>query len=364
MPTNILVYRTGSLGDTVVSLPALWAIRRGHPNAHLVLLTNTSPAERRIGPWDILEKTGLFSEVVFYTSFARGFTGMSASCALGARIRRLRPSILYYLAPTPRTGMQAFRDSVFFRRLCGIRHCFGLQATNNWVGKRDGAGPIPVIPEFLRLLRVVGGAAGDTGFPIPIDNEDRRCIDLLWQRAAIPLGAKVIALAPGAATSVARWPQENYRALAQRLLSKFPDSYLLVVGGPDESRTAQELREKLGPRIVNGTARLSVWQSAEAICRCSLFVGNDSGAMHVAAMMGVRCVAVFSARAHPGMWEPWGEGHIVIRKPVPCAGCQLDECKTQKTVCMTDITVAEVFDACVSALNPSNSSCATVLPVA
>jgi ADP-heptose:LPS heptosyltransferase len=292
----------------------------------------------------------MFSEVVFYNPYANRWERIWDCFVLAIRIRRMRPAMLYYLAPTPRSKMQVWRDGIFFRGLCGIRRIRGLQTTDGWVGKRDGHGPIPLPAESVRLSRVVGSAAADRSYPVPISDEDRTLVDLLWQRSGIPPNVATVAFAPGAKTPVARWPKENYRTLAQRLLSAFPNLRLLVVGGPSDARIAQDLRESLGPRVVSVAGQLSVWQSAEAIRRCSLFVGNDSGPMHLAALMGVRCVAVFSARAHPGIWDPQGNGHIIIRKSVACAGCLLSECYHQGMACMTSITTDEVFDACFRVL--------------
>ncbi len=79
------------------------------------------------------------------------------------------------------------------------------------------------------------------------------------------------------------------------------------------------------------------------------YLGNDTGAMHLAAAMGRPCVAVFSAREWPGRWHPYGEGHKVLRFEVPCSGCRLEVCD-KELQCLKGIQVEEVYQACATML--------------
>jgi len=107
----------------------------------------------------------------------------------------------------------------------------------------------------------------------------------------------------------------------------------------------------IGPRIVNWAGSLSVLESAEALRRCTLYLGNDTGIMHLAAAVGTRCIAIFSARDHPGKWYPYGQGHVVIRKQIPCEGCYLTVCEEHRMACLMEINVEEVCQAVLSDLN-------------
>ena len=86
-------------------------------------------------------------------------------------------------------------------------------------------------------------------------------------------------------------------------------------------------------------------QSAALLDRCKLFVGNDTGTMHLAAAGGLPCVALFSARDEQGKWDPMGGPHHVIRKSVPCAGCMLVQCVERDRLCLRLIEVDEVVAA-------------------
>ena len=340
---SVLVYRTGQLGDTLVSLPALYAISARHPGTRLALLTDVHPGKGFLSSWDILAETGLFSEAVFYEPRPNLRRKWRDFWRLASRLRRSRFKRLYYLAPACRTRRQILRDRLFFQVLCGIPDIRGMTAQSQ-------AG----VSERARLLRIAEGSE-NTDAPLPIGRKERARIDALWRKTGLDAGACLIALGPGAKISAKRWPADRYAALARKLLEALPDSRVLLIGGPDDYALAQTVVEGLGPRALNWAGRLSVLESAEVLRRCSLYVGNDSGVMHLAASVKTRCVAIFSARDAAGLWEPYGEGHRVLRKHVPCAGCLLSECQDMALLCLTGITIDEVLESCLSVLSSSRA---------
>src|SRR5208337_2816669 len=93
---------------------------------------------------------------------------------------------------------------------------------------------------------------------------------------------------------------------------------------------------------VNLSGRLLPRESAAVLSHATVFVGPDSGPMHLASSFGVPCVRVFSARMAPGMWFPNGLRNQVIFHPTECMGCQLETCVVMKKKCTTSITVDEV----------------------
>jgi heptosyltransferase III len=321
-PDRILVFRPGHLGDALAALPALRAIRAAHPKAALHLLTSADSG--RVSSWDLLSRLGLFESAVFHRP------GVLPPFA---RLRALSAELLYYLPAAPRSRAQVLRDRVFFRGLCGIPEARGLSPSVLRAGAREDE----------RLLAAAGlpSAPEET---LPSVAPERARVAALWRKAGLDDARAVIALAPGASTEAGRWPLERYRALASALLNALPEARLLVVGGEDASAALEP-----DPRVVDWSERLSVWESAEALRRCALFVGNNSGPMHLAAAAGVRCVAVCSGRDLPGIWEPRGSGHRVLYKPVACSGCGLSECDRDLR-CLTEISVDEVVSACLDAL--------------
>jgi ADP-heptose:LPS heptosyltransferase len=91
--------------------------------------------------------------------------------------------------------------------------------------------------------------------------------------------------------------------------------------------------------------------AALALGKCVLFLGNDSGAMHLAAAAGTPCVAIFSSRDWPGAWYPYGVEQRVFRSEIECEGCYLVECIERQNECLRRISADDVYAACANLLS-------------
>lgn len=339
---NILVFRIGQLGDALVSLPAIRAIRERHPYHRLVLLTERQETVGFVSSWDVLGPTGWFAEAVFYRPargiLARLFTPLSVAW----RLRRLRCEVVYDLAPE-RNQSQSRRDRLFFKRVVGIRDYRG----GGYLAKpgKNAAGILPRIePEWQRLLRVAGAETSVTSFRLSIPEGERCKAQEQLACMGIPAGAKLLGVGPGSKMPSKVWPVARFRELGSRLLRDYPDLKLLVVGGRDDAARGEELCRAWGPRATNLAGVLSPYGSAEILRQSIAYVGNDTGAMHLAGMVGTPCVALFSARDYPGQWEPYGPGHEILRRETDCANCMLDVCPYENK-CLGLITVDEVMQS-------------------
>jgi ADP-heptose:LPS heptosyltransferase len=96
--------------------------------------------------------------------------------------------------------------------------------------------------------------------------------------------------------------------------------------------------------VVNLCGKLTPRESAAAFARAELFVGHDSGPMHLSACVGTPVVAIFAARNIPRQWFPFGDRHRVVYHRVECWGCGLETCIEQRKKCLMSITVEEVMD--------------------
>ena len=118
-----------------------------------------------------------------------------------------------------------------------------------------------------------------------------------------------------------------------------------MLGGCEDAVLGDALCRAWGERSHNFAGVFSVYESAALLERCCGYLGNDTGTMHLAAMVGTPCVGLFSARDYPGQWEPYGQGHTVLRHETDCAGCMLEVCHERDNECLQRISVDEVFGA-------------------
>ena len=128
------------------------------------------------------------------------------------------------------------------------------------------------------------------------------------------------------------------------------DVWPVTFGGPHDQATGDRLIRAWG-RGYNAAGALSVRAAAAALARCALFLGNDTGPMHLAAAVGRPCVAVFSSRDWPGAWFPYGGGHRVFRTDIDCDGCMLLDCVERRMECIRAVPVEVVLQACRETLS-------------
>ena len=346
---RVLIYRLGSLGDTLVALPALHLAARAFPDAERSLLTNF-PVNLKAPPAAaILENTGLVSGYFRYTAGTRSVLELAK---LWWELRRWRPDVLVYLGAA-RGVESARRDATFFR-LCGIPKQVGVPVTEamqkNLYGNSDAGYAYDVTyghlePEASRLARNVAelgdARLGDAA------SWDLGLVEAERERARETMGAEVLAL-PIIAVSVGTkvqakdWGRDNWRELLARLAQKYPSHGLLMVGAVEERDASAFAAGGWAGPVVNLCGKLTPRESAAAISHARIFVGHDSGPMHLAAAVQVPCVAIFAARNVPRVWFPFGEQHRVIYHRVDCMGCGLETCIVEGKKCILSITVDEV----------------------
>jgi heptosyltransferase-2 len=156
-------------------------------------------------------------------------------------------------------------------------------------------------------------------------------------------GARHIALAPGASYGSAKcWPPECFAALADRLIADF-DADVILFGSASEQLVAECIATGMRRRPLNLVGQTPIGELPAFFAACDLFVGNDSGAMHVAAAAGVPVVAVF------GPTDPEGTSPVtpelaLVREPVSCSPCFLRQCPVDHR-CMMRISVDAVYSA-------------------
>ena len=352
MARHILVYRIGQIGDTVVALPGFWVVRESYPDARLCLLCDRHPGRNYVLARELLDGAGLFDEFITY-DVDRSATGrlkaLWGMLCLLPRLRRERFDTLVYLVPSCRTRSQIARDRLFFR-LAGIRRFIGMTGFPKLPEKQKGR-PLPEVPREADLLLVRLAASG-----LPVPPEGQGHMDLGLGEAESEIverclrgpprdgGRPWIAVGPGSKMPAKVWPEERYGRVVEALVDEF-DVWPVVFGGAEDRELGDRLVSSWG-RGYNAAGTLDVRAAAAAMNRCRLYLGNDTGTMHLAAAAGIRCVAVFSSREWAGMWYPYGTGHRVLRTEIDCDGCGLTECVERRKECILGVAVEEVLQAC------------------
>ncbi|MEQ1605250.1 MAG: glycosyltransferase family 9 protein [Pyrinomonadaceae bacterium] len=342
---KVLVYLFGSLGDTIVAIPALRAVRRHFGNAELVLLHNT-PQNQVVSASDVIP-TNLIDRSIDYTSSAGQ---VSNYFRLWMKIHTEKFDAAVYLVISERPARSVRRDRLFFRS-CGIRELFGFNAFSMdqlYPIDHDGR-PGTVDHEAVRKLQrleadgIQRSPSEDLRQPLfeasSIEQEEMsRWLAPLRQKPDRPL----LAMAPGCKTPANFWPTENFVSIAKQLAAEHLCE-IVIVGGPAEKQLGDDLVANLGTGI-NAAGKFAVRGSAALLSLCNLYFGLDTGTTHLAAAVGTPVVALFHERDNPGQWFPLGNGHTIFQHDVACAGCRSQECPVAGHPCMKGISVEPVLE--------------------
>lgn len=305
----VLIYRLGSLGDAIIALPSLRKIAERFPDRERILLTNIPVSSKAPPMRATLDGAGVVDR---YVTYPIGLRSPKALLRLGTDLKALGATTLVYLAEG-RGLLPAWRDLLFFRS-CGLSDIIGVPLTRSMQRNRESPETGEVEPEHERLARNIAALG-------PIDFEDRAMWDLRLSEAELRAGAETIAglkggpylaINMGGKDPARDWGVERWTDLLRSLSARFGQFGLLVVGAADDSARARDmLRVWPGPGV-DACGRLSPRESASALAEASIFIGHDSGPVHLASCVGVRCVALYGAAHRPRKWHPHGKHHRIL----------------------------------------------------
>ncbi|MGH8047661.1 MAG: glycosyltransferase family 9 protein [Chthoniobacterales bacterium] len=339
-PENVLIYRLGSLGDTVVALPAFHLVRARFPKARITLLTNR-PVASKAAPVEAILGSGFFFDDVL--DYPVGTRDPHLLLSLIRELRKRRIATVVTLAAS-RGRRAALRDQLFFK-LAGAKTIVGSPREKcDFEVCRDPATGLYEW-ETGRLLRRLGALG-------KIDSQSDEAWDLRLTGAEIGEarsltaafdGARFIAMSIGTKVPANDWEESNWRELLSRLDRKYCGWGLLLFGASEERTKSEGYSTGWTGPVINLCGAVSPRVSAAAVKNARIFIGHDSGPMHLAAAVGVPCVGIFAARHPPGWWYPRGGGkNRIIYHQTDCYGCGLDECIVEKKKCILGISADEV----------------------
>ena len=330
------------MGDTLVALPCLRSLRRWFPQAHITWLTNLPVNIKARAGADLLEGTGLVDEYIDYPVRLRD---PLAVLHLMRRLAAGHYDLVIDLAAA-RGFANTVRDAIFFK-VCGIMRVVGLP----WAKRDLRCLPDPARPglyeaESARLARRLASLG-------PIDLADRSLwsLDLRPDELAAArrrlaeagVGDRYLVASVGTKADAKDWTQANWIELLSKLGASDPRLGLVMLGAPDEQERSRVCLEVWPGTKANFAGVLTVRESASVLQGAEMFLGHDSGPMHLAAAVNTRCLAIFAARNLPGHWYPSGLGHHVFYHQTECFGCGLDKCIEHGKKCILAIKPDEVL---------------------
>ncbi len=302
-PRNILVIHFGQLGDVVLGLPALDAIRGRFPEARLTAMTGT-PADQ------VVELSGLANRTIGVNRRALKYGSKVGAIReivrLARRLRRERFDAV--------VDLHAFYETGLLARFTGARTRVGPRRENR---------SLPFVyttlapPEdltahmsdrYLAVARAAGALPRATAPHIDPGREARDAAGRVL-RERFPVEGRIVGLNPGAGWEIRRWPADRFVELGRRLASS--GNVVAVFAGPEEPGLGSSIADGIGgaARAIEG---LSLAELAATMARCAIVVSNDTGPSHISAAAGTPTLVLMPGNAGPSACAIRGEHHRLV----------------------------------------------------
>jgi heptosyltransferase-2 len=327
-PFRILVRSSNWLGDAAMSVLAVCAIKAGRPDARV-----TIAAPEKIAPmWKLVP------EVDTIISLPEN--------RLLSAVRLLRREPSFDVAILFPNSLRAALESRLTRipRRVGYRGHWRRWLLNQIVPVPRKPGP----PEhhslrFLRIARECGADTSNVQYSTASTEGAARHPLLTVNHQPVRIG-----LCPGAEYGPAKcWLPERFAETAEKISARSSVQWILF-GTARDGAIGEQIAAALGRPCVNRIGRTTLDQLIDELRECHLLLTNDTGTMHLAALLGVPVVAIFGS-TEPRLTGPLGNDHVILRHHVECSPCFLRECPIDFR-CMKAVSAQEVADAVFSTL--------------
>jgi heptosyltransferase-2 len=343
---KILVRAPNWIGDAMMAIPALEAIRRTRADDEICVLARPVVADLFSGQ--------AFADRILQYDFRGRHRGWFGREKLVSELRNEKFNIAVLLQNAFEAAWLAWRAGIP-ERIGYARDARGPLLTKAIRVPQERDIPKHESHYYLELLRRARWIEASPAIPpirLLVSDASRISAEPALRSAGAKQRAWRCAIAPGASYGAAKcWPPERFALLADRLISEC-GADVIFFGTPGEKEIAAGILSKMKSRAISLVGETSMRDLAALFVSCSVFIGNDSGAMHVAAAAGLPVIGIFGSTDPEGT-APVTEQFTLIREAVSCSPCFLRRCPVDHR-CMTRITVETVFTAAMRVKNSSN----------
>lgn len=319
---NILIIRPGALGDLVVTLPTMEAIRNYYENARIEIMGYSSFLEIVKGRF-YADTISRFDQADVASLF------MKNSCVPASLINKLINMDLII-------SFVSDKEQIMVKNL----RVAGAKDVIHYEPFPSEGEDIHIIDHFLKCLVLLGVTHANEIPKIFLKVEDALFGEKFLNESIVDPGKLLVAVHPGSGSRQKCWPIDRYVELIFWL--KKMGAQILLISGQADTGIVEELRKKIRDNIIL-VDQFPLPILAAIIKRSDLFVGNDSGITHLAAAVGTPTISIFGP-TDPRMWGPRGEQVKILYKKSPCSPCSFDtrrNCFSQ--ICLEGVTVEDVI---------------------
>ena len=341
---KILVLRYRFIGDTILTVPFLRNLRRAEPHAHIAWVMAPGSA-------DVVQGIPYVDEIIFWDPVTihadsrGGHRTLSAKLAFIRGLRERKFDKVYVLKRSFSSALIAFLSGAL------TRVGFDTEGRGLLLTKRVTYRPEQhEVLSFLDVLRADGIPVADDHLEAWVSPEEERQADELLLKEGMTEGARLLALHPFGSIYQKTWPLSRFADVAGYLADRYRLTPV-ILGASGDREEFGKWRHLFPEGTLDLVGKCSLRISLAVLRRSMLFLGNDSGVMHLAAAAGVPLLALFGPTS-PVRFGPWGKRARVLYTSFPCSPCRqkyFTECQPAgegRPGCIMTITVDQVCQAC------------------
>lgn len=328
---KILILRPDGIGDAINSTPAIANLKDAYPDAHISVVVRPPGAE-------ILNLNPYIDEIIVYD--AESLREKLHFCE-NLRLEG------YDLAVTLRNMLECN----LMTYLSGARYRVGwkyplrklsLFLTHRY-DQNDPKGVKHEIDRNMDVVRLIGVKGNKRELILCLSEEERIWASNFLNSEEPDNNVPIVGIHPGGSTDDKLWPAENYAHIANQLGQKL-NVQIMLFSGPNEADLAQGIQNMMTIPPIPASG-LSLRQFSALLEKCSLFICNDSGPMHIAAALKVPTIAIFGSTDYV-RWRPYNEKAIVVKRDMDCWPCSAHKCN-KNFECIKSLPVSEVWNAVI-----------------
>ncbi len=334
-PKNIVIMRTDRIGEVLLSVVAIDALKKRCPDSSISFVTSEYSKP-------LLEERSDIKEIITMDTLTRrGWLAKSRHLADLLRKRKFDTAVV--LNPHKLLHLACFLAGIPIR--VGYNRKWGFLLTKKIEDSRD-SGKKHEIEYTMDLLSLLDAKDSSPRPALYVNEEAKNSVDELLREKNIRKDRPIVAIHPGSSNPAKIWSYERYGELVNKIDAEF-DPNIVIIGDRGEKHISDKIIGQVKEKVIDLTGRLSLKELIAFLSKIDLFIGNDTGPMHMAAALNIPVIAIFGrniAGVSPVRWGPWGDEHVVFHKHPGCEPCYDAVCPHDYK-CLRAVTVSAVFEA-------------------
>ncbi len=330
---KIIIFSPNWVGDSVISTVMLNPIKQEFPLATIVIAAN-----KYVYP--LWKANPLVKEV--WGSETRGLAYIISYIKFFFRLKKNNFDLAIILPHCFRYALFAFFAGIPLRVAYHVGHRKIL--LTHYLDYNPSLRKEHMLDNYLAILKALGIESRNRELVLHVAREDETKAENFLQTHQIAKDEMIIGIGPGAIYGEAkRWPKEKYLKLINALSGAYK-ARIFIFTGPGEKALANWFKGKVHNSYVIFIDHSLLSEVMGLIKKCSLFIGNDSGLIHIASALNIKSISLFGSTS-PKWTAPYGGNNIILYKQISCSPCFARVCNLGHYSCLNSISVKDVMNA-------------------